>query len=292
MSVGTPPAEHVVDEALVRALLEAQHPDLAALPIRLIDAGWDNAMFRLGEALAVRLPRRQVSAQLVLNEQRWLPVLAPRLPLPIPAPVRTGVAGCGYPWAWSLVPWITGESADLAPPAPDQAARLAAFLRALHQRAPTSAPANPVRGVPLASRAETVEERLHRLEGKTALVTPAIWRIWREALAAQTSDMALWLHGDLHARNVLVEGGALCGVIDWGDITAGDPATDVASIWMLFEEPGAHAAAMAAYGGGDPDLWARARGWAVLFATFLLDTGLIDHPRHAAMGETIFRRLA
>jgi aminoglycoside phosphotransferase (APT) family kinase protein len=288
---GTPAAEHDIDADLVRELLASQHPDLADQAIRAVDAGWDNAMFRLGEGLAVRLPRRAAAAQLVLNEQRWLPLLAARLPLPIPAPLRIGAPGCGYPWSWSIVPWLDGESADLAPPAPSQAGPLAGFLRALHQPAPAEAPANPVRGIPLQARAAVVEERLGRLSRLTGMVGPQVLAIWRGALDAPPERAPTWLHGDLHARNVLVRDGVISGVIDWGDITRGDRAADLASVWMLLEPAQARSAAISAYGDADPDLWRRAKGWAVLLAAALLDTGLVDHPRHAAMGEAAFRRL-
>lgn len=93
----TPPAETPIDEALVARLLAEQHPDLAGLPLRLAATGWDNATYRLGDDLAVRLPRIAAAAPLVANEQRWLPELAPRLPVPVPVPVRTGEPGQGYP---------------------------------------------------------------------------------------------------------------------------------------------------------------------------------------------------
>src|SRR4051794_7564958 len=109
-----PPAEHEVDEDLARALLAAQHPDLADPPIRPGAQGWDNVMFRLGEDLALRLPRRAVAAGLIATEQRWLPRLAPSLPVAIPAPVRIGATGCGYPWPWSVTPWIAGRPAEAA----------------------------------------------------------------------------------------------------------------------------------------------------------------------------------
>jgi aminoglycoside phosphotransferase (APT) family kinase protein len=291
MSLGTPRSEVDVDGVLLRGLLADQHPDLAGLPIAPLDTGWDNVMFRLGEAFTVRLPRRAAAAQLILNEQAWLPGLAPTLPIRVPAVVRAGAPGRGYPWSWSILPFIAGRPADESPPAPTEAPRLAAFLRALHKPTPAEAPPNPVRGVPLADRAPQVEERLERLRGKTRIVGDEIGAIWRRALAAPVSAERVWLHGDLHARNVLTASSELSGVVDWGDITAGDAATDLASIWMLFEDAYARRRALAHY---DPDeaLAARARGWAILFGAVLLDTGLVDNPRHAAMGAATLRRVA
>lgn len=289
---GTPPAEHAIDAALVGGLLAEQHPDLAGLPLRAVDAGWDNAMFRLGDGLAVRLPRRAAAAALIEGEQRWLPRLAARLTLPIPVPLRVGLPARGYPWRWSVQPWLPGDAADERPPAPEQAAPFAAFLRSLHQPAPPDAPRNPVRGCPLGERAPVAEARLRRLAGATGLITPRLRRIWEEALAAPLDLPPAWLHGDLHPRNLLVAGGALCGVIDWGDLTGGDPATDLAAIWMLFEDAAARAAALAAYGELSAATLARARGWAVHLGATLLDTGMVDHPRHALIGERTLRRVA
>src|SRR5947209_3358610 len=118
---GTPPVELEIDEALVRRLLSAQHPDLAERSISLAASGWDNAIFRLGHDLAVRMPRRAIGATLIEHEQRWLPTLAPSLPVPIPTPVRVGAPGQDYPWRWSVTPWFEGETADLSPPDPTQA---------------------------------------------------------------------------------------------------------------------------------------------------------------------------
>ena len=236
-SAGTPAAEVVIDTALVAGLLTDQHPDLAQLPLQVVDAGWDNALVRLGDRLALRLPRRAFAAPLILHEQRWLPLLAERLPLPIPAPCRIGAPGRGYPWHWSVAPWLAGDPADQHPPDPGQATRFAAFLRALHSPAPADAPVNPFRGVPLPQRAAAMETRMQRLARTTTAITPAIRQIWDAAVRAPLDVPPTWLHGDLHPRNILVEQGCLSGIIDWGDITAGDCATDLAAIWMLFAAP-------------------------------------------------------
>lgn len=287
----TPAADIAIDERLVRALLAAQHPDLAGLSLTPLGEGWDNAMFRLGDDLVVRLPRRAAAAELVVHEQTWLPALAPALTLPAPVPVRVGGPHGDYPWAWSVIPWIAGEAADLAPPHASEAPRLADFLRALHQPAPANAPVNTVRGVPLAARQQSVETRLASLRAKCAAITPGVEAAWRSALAAAVSTEARWLHGDLHPRNVLTRDGALAAVIDWGDITSGDVATDLAAFWMLFDDASARDAALVRYG-ADAATVARARGWAALFGAVLLDTGLADNPRHAAIGAATLARLA
>lgn len=288
---GTPRAEVAVEVPLVAALLRAQHPDLARLPLSRLDEGWDNVMFRLGEHLVVRMPRREAAVGLLAREQDWLPVLAESLPLPVPAPVRRGRAGEGYPWPWSIVPWIEGETADLAPPSAGEAAAFGKFLAALHRPAPPGAPRNPVRGVPLASRQAMVEARAARVAAATDAITPALRRHWEDALAAPIDETDRWLHGDLHARNVLVRGGRLSGVIDWSDLAAGDRATDLAAIWGVFGEPLAREEAMRSCGEVSEATWARARGWAFAFGVMLLDSGLADHPQHAAMGEATLARL-
>lgn len=288
---GTPAAEVEITENLVRALLHEQHADLAELPLVLMDAGWDNVMFRLGEAYTVRLPRRLVAATLLINEQNWLPLLARNLPLPIPAPVRLGLPNQSYPWKWSILPWLPGHAASEQHPHPDQAPAFGQFLRALHQIAPSDAPVNAVRGCPLADRAEGVSARIHQLKASKAGLAPEIEIAWHQGLNAPVSETACWLHGDLHARNVLVDNGRISAIIDWGDITSGDVATDLAGIWALFESADARHDALEAYGPDEAEI-ARARAWAVNFGTILLVTGLVDNPRHAVMGADTLRRVA
>jgi aminoglycoside phosphotransferase (APT) family kinase protein len=260
--VPTPAAEVDVDAALVRALLHEQHPDLASLPVERVANGWDNAIFRIGDELGARLPRRALAVPLLLNERRWLPVVAAGLPLPIPVPTRAGEPGAGYPWPWAIGPWLPGAPAEMTPPAdPDTAAdALGRFVAALHRPAPADAPPNPFRGVPLAERAERMDEGLDRL-GAT-IDRSRVEARWREALAVPPwPGPPLWLHGDLHPLNLLVAGGRLSGVIDFGDLTAGDPATDLAVAWMMFR--GAARDRFRRASGADDDTWRRAHGWAL-----------------------------
>lgn len=229
-----PVAEVDIDTALVRALLVEQHPELAGSSLEPVAFGWDNVVFRLGPDLAVRLPRRQVAAELIENEQRWLPELAPRLPLPVPAPVRVGRPGCGYPWAWSVVRWIEGDdAADGRLDDPHLVARqLGAFLAALHTPAPPDAPRNPWRGVPLRDRDEGTEQRIDQLA--EMIDAPAVRDRWRHLVRTDPwTGPSLWLHGDLHPANLVLSAGRIAAVVDFGDITSGDPATDLAVAWML-----------------------------------------------------------
>jgi aminoglycoside phosphotransferase (APT) family kinase protein len=134
----TPAAEVAINSALVRSLLETQHPDLSGLLLEEVTAGFDNAVFRLGPKLAVRLPRRFAAVALLEHEQKWLPLIANQLPVPVPSTLRIGRPDRGYPWCWSILPWLKGEAADLASLKPDQAKPLARFLRALHVEAPAA----------------------------------------------------------------------------------------------------------------------------------------------------------
>ena len=284
-----PPGEVHVDVDLVEVLLAQQHPNLSSLPVRAAESGADNFMFRLGESFAVRMPRSAAAARLLVNEPRWLITLSDRLPLQIPVPIRVGQPAFGFPWRWSVVPWLVGATAEVCPVAASEAPRLAAFLRALHVAAPADAPRNFERLSPLATRAAAIGERMRHLERVTDIMNDRIRRAWSAALDAPNETPATWIHGDLHARNVLTLEGTITGVIDWGDLTSGDPAIDLACLWMLLSDEGARAKAQRAYGSSDSALWLRARGWAVLFGVMLLDTGLAGNARNAAMGEQVLR---
>lgn len=263
-----PGAEIDIPLELVRALLAEQHPDLAGERLSVLASGWDNLILQLGRDLLVRLPQRAAAAELVRHEQRWLPELAPRLPLPIPAPVRVGRPGLGYPWAWSVLPLLPGQIAARTPPADLGAAAdtLGRFLGALHTAAPADHPVNPVRGVPLAARDDVTTARIARLDG--VVDGAAARRLWQDALAVPVwSGPPVWLHGDLHPANILVDDGRLSAVLDFGDITAGDPATDLAVAWMLLPAS-EHATLRAGYAPAngaaiDDATWERARGWAL-----------------------------
>ena len=288
---GTPPPEIQVSVTLARGLLSRQHPDLADLPITLAAEGWDNAVFRLGDDLALRLPRRTIGAALIRHEQRWLPVLKDRLPLAIPAPVRVGVAQGDYPWPWSVTPWFDGETADLAPPDDDQGAVLGGFFKALHLPAPDDAPRNPGRGVPLAVRLPMFEARTRGLADKGVVLAAGIQAIWEDALAAPNDAAPTWIQGDPHPRNMVVSAGRIVAIIDWGDLAQGDRASDLAAVWMVLPSAGARRDAMRACGAVSAATWRRARGWAVLYGVMLLDAGLTDDPRMAAIARATFARL-
>jgi aminoglycoside phosphotransferase (APT) family kinase protein len=285
-----PSAEVDVTLDVVRRLVADQMPDLADRQLGMLAHGWDNVMVRIGDDFVARLPRRAVAVELLLHEQRWLPDLALlRLPLPIPVPVRVGRPGHGYPWPWSVVPYLPGGVAALTPPADrgHAAVTLATFLAALHVPAPPAAPRNPLRGVPLSHRAASLAENLARL-GAT-VDSHLVTRMFRAAVTATTWDrIPVWLHGDLHPANILVDGGRLSAVIDFGDLTVGDPATDLAVSWMLLPADSrgtfCNTYAAASQHPADEALWIRARAWAlVLSAAFLAHSA--DNPQMAAIGR-------
>jgi aminoglycoside phosphotransferase (APT) family kinase protein len=263
--VDTPAAEIEIDEALVRSLLAEQHPDLAGLTLRFVASGWDNAIYRLGDELAVRLPRRAVAAELVKKEQRWMPDLASALTIPIPTPVRVGTPATAFPWPWTITSWLDGAVAEFDPSAqlvPD----LVQFVRELHVAAPAGAPGNPVRGVPLADRNDAM---VARLRDDPIPRRDELLDAWLAAVAAPTwSGPPLWVHGDLHPANILTTGGRLSAVIDFGDLTAGDPATDLAIAWLLFDGRGRDRFRAAL--DYDDATWRRAAGWALAFGTLAL----------------------
>lgn len=282
-----PAPEVRVDEGLVRRLLQSQHPDLASQPLRLLDRGWDNTNFRLGDDLIVRLPHRRAAAELIANEQRWLPELAPRLPIPIPAPVRSGHCQDGYPWSWSITPWFPGDVAARAPlvdPAAD-AARLGEFFAALHQPGPADAPTNPYRGHPVDALRRRFFDNLAKLDA--SIDSAALATVFETACDAPASSERRWMHGDLHTRNMIVADGRLAAVIDWGDICAGDPACDLAGALMLVPD---HLDVVAATAGATEPTWQRARGWAAHFAVIYLLFG-DDDPVMAGIGRNLVNAL-
>jgi aminoglycoside phosphotransferase (APT) family kinase protein len=229
-------------------------------------------MWRLGEELAVRMPRTPRAPALLRTEQRWLPSLAERLPLPVPVPVRAGQPSPWFGKTWTIVRWVTGEPADQSPiTSPDAAGALAEFLRALHRTAPACAPASPVRGIPLTG----LQDEFDACSLLIASVPGAgdARHVWEQAVAAPAWRQApVWLHGDLHPANVVVRDGMLGGVIDFGDMCAGDPATDLSAAWLLLPA-GTAPRFFATYANADSATIQRARGWAVLRALHLIAIG-------------------
>lgn len=267
-----PAAEVTIDLDLVRRLLADQHPDLARRSLTPLGEGWDNAMFRLGQHFLVRLPRRAVAADLVEREHRWLPEIAALVEVSVPVPVRHGQPTAYFPWSWSIVRWVEGRPAASSAVAGRGrwAGKLARFAAQLHQPTPPGAPHNPFRGVPLAERDQITRERLASCGHPRA---DELTALWTKALSTPVSQgPPRWVHGDLHPLNQVVHRGNLAAVIDFGDLSSGDPACDLATAWQTFDWEG-RASFVVRYAeltGRDEALWQRARAWAVSHAAVSL----------------------
>ena len=285
----TPDADIDVSSELVQRLLRDQHPELADLPLELVANGWDNTIYRLGRDLLVRVPRRQIAATLIRNEQSWLAGIADRVNVPIPRPLRIGTPTPWFPWHWTISTWFDGETASTVPrhARTELAEPLATFLTQLHLPAPADAPVNPFRGIPLSQRDGDVSRRIASGHVPAA---DAVTTVWRDALAApRWEGPPIWLHGDLHPANLLMRNGELCAVLDFGDLTAGDPATDLAAAWLIFDRAGRERffTAVASSHTVSTATWHRSRGWAVVLATALLANSDDSAPSRHMGEETI-----
>jgi aminoglycoside phosphotransferase (APT) family kinase protein len=273
-----------MDASLVERLVREQHPDLMTGAITEMTTGFDNTIWRLGETLVVRIPRRRVAVPLIESEQRWLPELAPTLPLSIPTPIRVGRPSELFPWPWTITQWIEGTPGNLIELSVlgASAERLGGFLRALHRDAPADAPANPFRGVPLRHHETNFRDRFHDVGA--VIDRDAVQRIWEASLAAPPwSGPPQWIHGDPHSANLIFRDGVLVGVIDFGDICAGDPATDLAGGFLSLPF-GSIDDYFAAYGPVDDATIRRTLGWAVHFGLMFVLLGDADEPTYGPMG--------
>jgi aminoglycoside phosphotransferase (APT) family kinase protein len=254
------PEEITINVDQVRRLIAEQFPQWAGLPIvpQPLD-GTDNALFRIGGELVARLPRAPWAVDQVRTDATWLPLLAPRLPLPVPVPVAVGQPGADYPWPWTVVPWMPGRNPDPEMDLVKVAVDLAGFVRAMIAIEPLDGPLKEgiARGVPLEQRDELTRRSIAALGSR--IDAPAVTAAWDEALDVDGwPGPPAWLHGDLLAGNLLVDGGRLTAVIDFGGLGRGDPAIELLPCWTLFD-----ARAQAAYTealGFDEATWVR--GWA------------------------------
>lgn len=287
---GGPRADVAIDADLVRGLLADQRPDVAGLRLAPVASGWDNAAWRLGDDLAVRLPRRELNATHAIHEARLLPRISARVPLAVPLPVHRGAPGRGYPWPWLIVRWIPGADAVTTPPSStvDAADRLADFLTALWAVDPEGAPANPWRGGALVERDELVRRRLAEVGDRLGVAPSRLRDVWEAALAApRHPGPPVLIHGDLHPANLVVADGRLVGVLDFGDLTAGDPATDLIVAWSLLDHAGR--ARLQRQLELDEATWLRGAGWALSVALAIVEAG---HRRLAPMAKQALGQLA
>jgi aminoglycoside phosphotransferase (APT) family kinase protein len=259
--------EVATDVGLVRGLLAAQFPEWAGLEIAPVEpSGTDNAIYRLGDEMTVRLPRIPRASAHPAIDHRWLPKLAPLLPLALPVPIALGAPGEGYPWQWSVCAWLEGEPAtpDRLTDPKQTAADLGQLIAALHritfEQGPTPGPDNVFRGTPLAMRDEGTRAAIGLLAD--AIDIGAVTAVWDEAVRApEWRNRPLWLHGDLDSRNLLAKDGRLSGVIDWGCLVIGDPACDVSVAWKMLNGQSREVFRSAL--SIDEATWVRARGWTI-----------------------------
>jgi aminoglycoside phosphotransferase (APT) family kinase protein len=284
------PEEADIDTSLVRRLVDAQFPQWAGLPLtEVVSAGTSNAMYRLGEDMAVRLPRLAGSAQDVEKEHRWLPLLAGALPVAIPTPLGKGTPGEGYPWPWSVYRWLDGAN-----PAPGRtpepallADDLAQFVTVL-QRVDTSGGPASYRSEPLAERDEVTRSTIHELRAE--LDGDGATAVWESALEAHGwAGSAVWIHADLQPGNVLVADGRLSAVIDFGCLGLGDPAVDLIAAWYLL--PAGAREVFRTGSGADDDAWARGRGWALSVALLELRHYRESNPVMASIARHVIAEL-
>jgi aminoglycoside phosphotransferase (APT) family kinase protein len=283
----SPAAERTLTEDELRELLRPAVGELANLPLTMIAEGWDNAIWKLGSELAVRVPRRERAAPLIQHEQFALPMIGPRLAalgVRVPVPAFRGAPTDSFPWPWSIVPWIEGDHA-LGRPRPRNtawASHLAQALMALHRPAPDDAPQNPVRGVPLRQRDAAIRRRLAAVP---APQRDGLTVLWEQGLSADSSCERVWVHGDLHPGNLLVHDDGLIALIDFGDVTAGDPAYDLAGSWLAFDAAGRERFTAATGDRYDAATWVRAKAWAAAVAAILHDAS-DDRPDHGELGRS------
>jgi len=279
-----------ISPALVSQLVATQFPQWADLPVTRVEHdGNDNATFRLGQDMSVRLPSADRYVLQIDKEQRWLPVLADHLPLPIPKPLAKGAPGFGYPRPWSVYEWLEGEPATVAAVASQDefATDLADFLAALYQIDPTGGPPpgshNFFRGGPPAAYDSETRHAIVVLGDEIDVEGAA--EVWDAALGATWHHPPVWIHGDVSAGNLLVRNGRLSAVIDFGSSGVGDPACDVTIAWTLFA--GRSRDAFRARLPVDEATWARGRGWALWKAMITLVQVLRTDARIAAIARKV-----
>ncbi|MFF3615527.1 aminoglycoside phosphotransferase family protein [Streptomyces sp. NPDC002580] len=291
MPAGTMHAdEAVIDASLVRRLLAEQFPRWAELPLERVEsAGTVNALYRLGDAMAVRLPRIAGGADDVAKEHAWLPRLAPLLPCPVPEILDVGTPGAGYPWDWAVMRWLDGDlpEPDALTDADALAADLGAFVAALRE---IDLPDGPTayRGVPLATVDAETRSAIDALRG--TIDTRAATAAWEEALAAPPwAGPPLWVHSDLMPMNLLTRRGRLTAVLDFGTLGTGDPACDLIPAWNLL--PAGARPLFRAAAGADEAGWARGRGWALSMALIQLPYYRTTNPVMAANATHVIREV-
>lgn len=283
-----------IDADLVRRLIAAQFPRWRDLPVTPVAVdGWDNRTYRLGDDMAVRLPTGPGYAPAVAKERRWLPILAPSLPVAVPTILGNGLPDLGYPFEWSVRAWLPGRTADPAhiDDLPAFAVAVAEFIRALQRCDTTDGPAGGAhsfwRGTSVAHYEAEALRSLDLLDGVVDR-TRAL-AVWQATLAAEWRGTPVWFHGDIAEGNLLVEDGKLTAVIDFGTSGVGDPACDLVIAWTMFDDASRTAFRDAL--DADDGMWARARGWALWKAMLVLAKVIDTDPEDAAGTRTVIEKV-
>jgi aminoglycoside phosphotransferase (APT) family kinase protein len=268
-----------IDTGLVRALVARAMPRYAGLAVRRLDSsGSTNALFRLGDNLLIRLPRQPGGSSTIAKEAKWLPILRPSLPVQVPEVVGVFEPDCGYPERWSVVRWMDGEHPEVVTPETpadprrrNLAADLAEVVRSLRAaEVPGEAVSDPdlhwYRGEPLATMDEVTRQNIERCRalGDFAFDLDAAERLWAEAMTLPgTTDRPAprWYHGDLAAENLLIRGGRLAAVLDFGALSIGDPAVDLTVAWEVLDPPARQVFRSELE--VDDATWLRGRAWAL-----------------------------
>jgi aminoglycoside phosphotransferase (APT) family kinase protein len=279
---------------LVSRLVRTQFSQWAQLPIRPVEVdGWDNATFRLGDTMSVRLPSAEHYVEAVAKEHRWLPILAPQLPLPVPQPLAMGAPGSGFPWPWSVYRWIDGTpvTTETITDLPQFAADLADFLTALYKLDPADGPPpgthNFFRGGPLTVYDGEMREQLNALNGHIDTALAA--EVWRDALTAAWHGSPVWFHGDAQPGNLLLDHGRLSAVLDFGGCGVGDPACDTTIAWTFLS--GDSSRIFRERLPLDSATWVRGRGWAIWKATKVLVAALDNDLQDAALTKGVIQKI-
>lgn len=268
-----PAAEVAIDAALVCRLIAHQLPRFAHLAVRYLATGWDNEVYRLGEDLLIRLPRRGLAEKLGVREREWLPTVSIATGLDVGAPVFSGRPTAEYPFTFSVCNYVPGVSAATLRRAErdEYAMDFTRYLQRLHQPAPAEAPRSDFRGLGLHELDARTRIQIHQLPQS---IQGIALRVWDDARGAEAyAGGPRWLHGDPHPHNTIATGGSgthsLAGLVDFGDLCVGDPASDLGMYWLHFTAK-IRDLALAEYGvqTGDPT-WRRARGWALRYAMII-----------------------
>lgn len=270
------PGEIEIGTAVVVRLIAEQFPHWAGLPVTQVrSAGTDNTIYRLGQDMAVRLPRRPGTVAALARELQWLPRLAPLLPLAVPVPLAQGAPGEGFPFPWAVYRWLDGENVADEPDVdlPAAAVRLGAFVAALQRIDTEGGPPPSFRGGPVSALDDRVRTEIRDLAAD-GMVDPGLaTAAWQTAMAAPAwAGPPRWVHADLSPLNLLARHGRLTAVIDFGGVGVGDPAVDMLPAWTWLTPQ----ARDLFRGEVKPDdaTWARGRGWGLA-----LGLGAVHHYR-------------